>query len=81
MDATLSYEEFREWEEYFSIEPPASERMEIQIAMLIQMISGFMWKKPGEMQDFMVCATKRKKQKSKASALLTKVKALFKEEA
>lgn len=55
----MDYAEVREWEEYFLYEPTAADRMETQMALLMQMISGYMWKKPGKAKDFMVCYKKR----------------------
>ena len=76
----MSYAELKEWEAYFSYEPPMADRMELQFAWLLQMLSSFFWKEPGKVSDFMVCEKKRTKPKVKTISLLDKVKSFFKEE-
>ena len=80
LESTMNYAELREWENYFRYEPTAADRMEQQMAILMQMVSGFVYKEPLKMDDFMICPKKRpkvKKESSKVKELWAKIVKTF----
>lgn len=76
LEHSISHAELHEWAEYSRLEPFIADRNEVQIAQLSCMVAAFMGEKV-ELTDFMLSVEKQKKVKSKESALLMKVKALF----
>lgn len=79
LDSTMDYAELREWEEYFRYEPTMADRLEVQLAIFMQMISANIHKNPLDVEQFMVCPIKRTKNepKSKISKLWEQVTAIL----
>lgn len=81
LEESMDYAELKEWEAYFSYEPTMADRMETQLALFMQMISGLVYKEPQEMKNFMICPLKRAKKetepKGKVQKLWKQLTAIF----
>ncbi len=63
----IDYAGMRQWEAYFQFEPTFADRMELQMATLMHMLSGTLLKEAMSVEDFMVCPKKRVQTESKES--------------
>jgi len=54
----LSGAELNEWAEYFSLEPPLSDRLEVQLARLTSIVYNALANKPLDWKEFLISKTK-----------------------
>ncbi len=72
----MSQAEIKEWAEYLSIEPPLSERMELQMAVLTSVVFNMFAKEPLGYERFLI--SKKEQIKDNKNILEEKLKAFMK---